>query len=200
MATTVIFAEILIVGLQAIVWVALASVAIFGTHWIDISVLKGWESLATLFVLAIAYTLGIVVDRTADSVFHLFDKKLRRKYISNSFPSAPEMRLRIMSKSEGMSKFLTYMRSRIRIARSTAFNLVLIIISAFILLIATRPAASSTMNKGNLLTLIAVVGIVIITITVFAWARITKAYYRRLVQAYQIVCKKKVGQLQKKCC
>jgi len=192
MATTAIFAEILIIGFQAIVWLALASVTILGTQCVDVSVLKGWESLITLFVLAIAYALGIVVDRTADSVFHPFDRKLRKKYIPDSLPPVSEMRLQIMSESEGMAKFLDYVRSRVRIARSTALNLVLIICT-FVLLSVTRRTISGSLSKVNFLAATVVVGAVVLTLTVFAWARITKTYYRRLVQAYQIVEDKSGG-------
>lgn len=184
MATTAIFAEILIIGFQAIVWLALLSMTILGTPRIDLNLLKGWETLIGLLVLAVAYTLGIVVDRVADSVFDRFDQRLRKDFVPASPPSVHEMRLQVLAESEGMAGFLNYARSRVRIARSTAFNLVLIIVTA-VLWIVTGPVGGS--SKTTLLIFVVLVGVGVLSLTVFAWVRITKTYYLRVVQAYRIV-------------
>jgi len=190
MATTAIFAEILIVGLQALVWLVLASVAILGVPSVDVSSLEGWEGLITLAILAVAYALGIVVDRVADSVFDPFDRLLREKHIPSSPLSVPEMRLRIMSESEGMASFLDYVRSRVRIARSTAFNCALIV-GAAILLDLRREATVGGLVRHEWLVLTMVVGAALSALALFAWVRITKTYNWRLDQAYRIVCEKR---------
>jgi hypothetical protein len=188
MTTTVIFAEIIIIGLQASIWITLVLINLFGTKWININILKGWESLLTVFVLGIVYTLGIVVDRTSDSIFHSFDKKLRKKFISNKHLSVSEMRLRIMLKSESIAKFLEYIRSRLRIARSTSLNFFFITITSVIFLV-----KQSEVNGNNIFSIVLLVasgGIVLMTFLGFIWVRITKTYYKRLDQAYKMMYEK----------
>ena len=81
MTTTAIFAELLVTGLQAIVWLVLASLSVAGLTWIDVGTVatrfKDWASLISVFVLGFAYALGIIVDRVADSLFYPMDKGLR---------------------------------------------------------------------------------------------------------------------------
>jgi hypothetical protein len=190
MTTTTIFAEILIIGLQATVWFAFGSAAVVDIQKIDMSVLKGWEGLITLFVLAIAYTLGTVIDRVADSVFNPVDRRLRKRWIPSSYPQYGEMKLRIMSNNGEMERFLAYVRSRVRIARSTALNCILII-CAVILLRGTNPVSFWALTDTRILTLIVISCIAGLTLTSFTWARIARTYYRRLVEAYDIVQAKK---------
>ncbi|HEY1348808.1 MAG TPA: hypothetical protein VGF67_04195 [Ktedonobacteraceae bacterium] len=65
MATTSLIVETLIAGLQALLWLALGLLLFLGIRWIDFSALKDWVSLILFFVIAVAYTLGIIVERTA---------------------------------------------------------------------------------------------------------------------------------------
>ena len=78
MTTTAIFAEILIIGLQASVWLALFVIWSFRVEVgrIDLSPLKDWSALITVFVVASAYTLGVAIDRLSDGL----DGYLARKY------------------------------------------------------------------------------------------------------------------------
>ena len=73
MTSTAIFAEILVVGLQATVWLTLLCLWIADVNGIPVGSitarlgrLKEWATLITTFVLGFAYTLGIIVDRLAD--------------------------------------------------------------------------------------------------------------------------------------
>jgi hypothetical protein len=187
MATTAIFAEILIVGLQACVWLALFLTAVTGPLQADISFLKGWEGLASTFVLGVAYALGILVDRLADSLLSPVDKRLRDRWLprKKGEPSISQRRLRIMATDEGMAKFLDYLRSRVRIARSTAFNVLLILTGLIVL--GVQEAASYRAPSGNKFLLVAgIIGPLLLALSLFAWARISKTYYRRLDQAYRI--------------
>jgi hypothetical protein len=58
MKTTAIFAELLIVGLQAIVWLVFAGLVFFDVSTIDTALfdeLKNWAALITIFVLSFSY-------------------------------------------------------------------------------------------------------------------------------------------------
>lgn len=54
MTTTAVFAEIIVVGLQAEIWLAILVLAIFGADWVDIGAVDEWATLLTLLVLAAA--------------------------------------------------------------------------------------------------------------------------------------------------
>jgi hypothetical protein len=182
MAVGVIFVEILFTGLQASIWFALILIAIFGTSWLDLNALKGWENLATLIVLAISYALGVMIDRVSDSLFSPLDHKLRKKIIPDKDAPVKEMRLFLISKDDGTSKLLEYTRSRLRTARSTTVN----IFCLFIGLIAYRVMQQSSVFNMTTVFLLAV-SIVGMAISYYSWQRHTKTYYLRLAQAYRVV-------------
>jgi hypothetical protein len=182
MAVSVIFVEILFTGLQASIWLALFLVAIFGSSWIDLNALKGWENLATLIVLALSYALGVLIDRVADSLFSPLDHRLRRKIIPDKDAPVKEMRLFLISKEDGTSKLLEYTRSRLRTARSTTVNIFCLFIGLIVYRVMQQ---SSIFNMTTIFHLAA--SVVGMAISFYAWQRHTKTYYLRLAQAYRVV-------------
>src|SRR6266545_3075634 len=124
-----VFAEILVAGLQALMWVVLAIVAIFGVPTFDTGPTaphKGWEPLLTALALATAYALGVAVDRIADWALRPLDDRIRDRNVPSRYPSVPKMRLFIFSRRESLGKALDYHLSRMRIARSTTVNAAMI--------------------------------------------------------------------------
>jgi hypothetical protein len=93
-ATAVI--EILVIGVQAELWLALLACALspdgHRTALSTLKDLKEWAPLGTVVALALAYGLGVIVDRWADS---LFPRTPNEKL--------PLMRLIVMHKSEGVA-------------------------------------------------------------------------------------------------
>ena len=79
MATTAVFAEIVVVGLQVQALLVLLVLAIFGTEWISLSALADWTALLTILTLAGAYMLGVVVDRIADNVWRSAHRYAERR-------------------------------------------------------------------------------------------------------------------------
>ncbi|SRR5260221_8195813 len=188
MSTTVIFAEILIVGLQALIWIALMILSFFGVDFLSHSSftnLSQWVQLIIVFVLAIAYTVGIFVDRISDSIFNLQDKTLRKTYLSDDLPSVSKMRIYIMSQNSTVNKYIDYIRSRARIARSTAFNLVFI---EFFLLVLYSSKLTSKINS-NLIFVISLLLLAALVTAAYSWKRISRTYYKRLEKAYKILKK-----------
>jgi 8-oxo-dGTP pyrophosphatase MutT (NUDIX family) len=196
MATTAMFIEILIIGLQAVVWVALLAASIFGIKSVQLQNLSDWETLIIVLVFAIAYVLGILMDRLADTAFNKIYKirKLIKPLIRKSTKGdkdetlpAPfgEMRLQIMMQNDTVGKFMDYQRSRLRIARATVLNLPLIIISGIIFLI-TRTNFSSLQ-----IAMFALVGVVLIALSLYVAFRIDTAQTRTIVDAYRIITNKR---------
>src|SRR6266849_5099321 len=115
MKTTAIFVEILIIGIGACVWLTLLVAFLFGATVFDLDKLKGWEGAATAFATAVAYTLGILLDRASDSLGRLLRKLTKRaKTPRRDFGM---MRMRVMLEGGAVGEFLEYQRSRLRIAR-----------------------------------------------------------------------------------
>ncbi len=189
LATTAVFAEILIVGLEVEAWLAFVLLSVFGHEWLfEIDGIKDFAALLTLVVLALAYVLGIIVDRLSDTVLGAFERtglgesvKRRMSKRHGKEKGLSKKRMTVMAKSDGMTSFLDYQRSRWRIARATVLNLVF-----------AGPAAALYLVVGTevdwLWALVpAVSAIVLIPITYFAGVRIQDAWVARLEEAYEIV-------------
>ena len=85
-----------------------------------------------------------------------------------------------MAKSPEMTKFLEYIRSRMRIARSTTFNLVPLILVAVLL---TR--------HQTYWPIVLLAGLVLFVLSVYVSFRISESYHTRLCEAYALVQKDK---------
>src|SRR5437667_8569617 len=129
MATTALFAEILVIGLLALPWVAIAALTGTGTSLATIPDLRGWDAVVLAVGLAFAYALGIVIDRFGDWAFEHWDKTISQSVRlsvgagSNELPERPEVRFRLMDKAPALAmEFLDYARSRRRILRGVSVN------------------------------------------------------------------------------
>lgn len=74
MSITSIFVELLIIGLQAGIWLIALGVCLGGADW-SIYIHTKYSSLLPLITLpafATTYTLGIVLDRISDILFLFF--------------------------------------------------------------------------------------------------------------------------------
>ncbi len=188
MATTAVVAEILIIGLEVEAWMFLAAVAIFGTDWLDAADSTNFAGLLVIVVLSLAYVLGILVDRLADTLVDWFErtrrgKRIKRRLLKNRKFKTPErvskMRLTVMYKSDGIARFLDYQRSRWRITRATVINLAFGGVAGVLYL---------ALNAAWYWLFAPLAGaLVLIPTTYFAGVRIQEAWVKRLSDAYRIV-------------
>lgn len=181
MTTTAVFAEILVVGLEAEAWLAVLILAIFGTEWVDIGAVDQWTALLTILVLAAAYVLGIMVDRLADTLVP--PKKRGHEDDDDGRPGFQDKRLLILHKSggDGMAKFLDYQRSRMRVARGTVFNIALAIPAVVWFLWARTEAAPAWIIGAG------AVGMLMLALAFYTNERINHAYAENLEAAFRIV-------------
>ncbi len=153
MNTTAVFTELLVIGLQAVAWIALAAASFldFGSA---MSALRGWETLVTIVVLAIAYVLGVVVDRIADSLLG----PLRNRTSQRDPDQVGRARMHILKSASPLSSFREYQRSRMRLMRGTTFNLAvaLPIVNIFVWRTAVEPSPLAFIAL-NAVTLIAII-------------------------------------------
>lgn len=151
--------------------------------------MKDFAALLTIAVLALAYVLGIIVDRLADTLLDRFEKTKRGKSIKarmsknrgHEREKVATMRMAVMYASDGMTRFLDYQRSRWRIARATVFNLAV-----------AGPAAALYLAVGTDVALVWVLvplvcALVLIPTTYLAGVLIQDAWVKRLADAYEIV-------------
>ena|GEM_PF-2555239 len=142
MGTTLIIVELVIIGFQVLVWVAL----LLGLDWIPFAKLKDWIPLVGVLALALAYTLGIVFDR----FFGFFTSKIQKKLLnpdshnwckhlrfilpryirtSNYKPDeAKKKRFDIMLKHSDAHRELENIVRQIRLLRATYINTLIIFI------------------------------------------------------------------------
>jgi 8-oxo-dGTP pyrophosphatase MutT (NUDIX family) len=186
-STTAVVAEILIVGLEAEAWLALLVVTIFGAGWIDLATASKFAPMLLVLMLAAAYVLGIIVDRIADTAFRFFNGTGVGQWNNRRFGKASEgwklhahektMRMAVMREGGGMASFVDYQRSRIRVARGTALNLLIGIIIGGVYF-AWREGWGDVVRFEALL-----VGLLLLTVPVAE--RIRAAWLGRLQDAYR---------------
>jgi hypothetical protein len=167
--------EILVVGLQALIWVTILARAFTDDAWLAprLVLAKEWAPLLTVVALSLAYALGVVVDRWADTLFKRQDAAPPEERGNLAM-----RRLTVLHKSEGMAKFLEYQRSRLRIARGMVLNVLLGTPSVIVYL---------ALKKGGAGIVWAfVVGAVALMATLYAANRIHEAWVRRLRDAHLI--------------
>lgn len=188
--TTAAVLEIFIVGIQALVWVLLLALAIAPSH---VRLAEVAESQALTIGVAglLAYALGVVVDRVADTFYTWVREETRAGQIllqgwlgkppkAMILPAFSVMRLRIMGLDDGRARFLEYQRSRLRIARSTVFNLLLALPSSLWYLIARTDMGTAAVAGTELLLL------ALLVLSVLSAERIGDAYHGRLADAYRM--------------
>jgi hypothetical protein len=174
MSTTAIFAELLVVGLLALLGVAVVLAGLFGIPTGTVGLLKDIVIPGALAVLAVAYPVGIGVDRIADSI----GKRLDERWFVPSLPiPEEEMRFRVWGKSQArLIDFLDYARSRRRVARATSLLAIPVCLVLF-----------GYCYWGGWTDFWIACGVLaLFALSLNAWWRIGKMYYSRLHLAYRV--------------
>lgn len=184
MTTTNVFAELLIIGVETLAWFALLIFCLFGYGWVEFSV---FNNLAIAIPLAaLSYVAGIIMDRVSDALLAGADHKIRRSVMGDSgAQSFAALRIYILAQSPYLSADLDYLRSRLRIMRSSLlnFSLLAIIGAAFVLnrlpiTLPTRYTATATVFLS---------GIVLASLSHYAWRASSITYYLRLQTALALL-------------
>ena len=119
MNTTNIFVELVVVGFHTLIWIGVLILA-FVPGYRNLDLEKVLTVNLALPILAMAYILGILVDRITDSLFFAHDLKMRQiEHKQADLPSFLSMRYYILYKSNDIYAQLEYSRSRLRIARAS---------------------------------------------------------------------------------
>jgi hypothetical protein len=122
MNTSILFIELIIIGMQTFVWIfLLVFMQVDSSIIIKLLDNIGGE-IFVIFIIPTCYTLGVFTDRIADTIFSKWNQKLKDKIIPNPNPNIGSMRYIVTEKNESLNRFLDYTRSRIRIARASSIN------------------------------------------------------------------------------
>src|SRR5712692_6329668 len=112
MTTTALFAEILVIGLLALPWTALAIVSA-NEPLISMPLdLHGLDALGVASALAFAYAVGILIDRLGDALFEGSDQRIwqaqrsarrRAQTPPVEYPDRPQLRFQLMQAAPPMA-------------------------------------------------------------------------------------------------
>jgi hypothetical protein len=184
MSTTLLFVELLIAGTQVSVWLALLLVTLFGYSWIPLQRVADWQNIMLVLFLTFSYTLGVVFDRLADSVFEPWNRHLKDKFIPNPPLPIVVMRFEVGKDNKYLNNQFEYTRSRMRIARASAINAVLIAIigTAFALV---RVDGTTSGQKTGLCAATLAVGMCIASLCAFAWRNMMRTYLELVKVNYE---------------
>lgn len=185
MSTTAVFVELLIIGLESLVWLSLLISSLFGLGWMT-TISATFEKVgvfATITVIGLAYVVGIVVDEICDSLIEPWAKRIRDSVQSDTKLKMWDVQAYVFSHSEVATSQLGYMRSRLRILRSSIFNIALVVVFALVFLW-TRAVITVDL-KAALTWFISIVGLLSVSCALFVYRRITLSYWLRTLGIYK---------------
>lgn len=181
MNTTLLFVEIFISGMQGLVWASLLALNLSGYQWlanVKLQELGGWSFLASALIFSFGYSLGIVIDRTANAVYSNWDKKLGAYYFPSKDSELKAVRFQV--ENQNINKALEYIRTRLRIARASSINFLLIMIFSIGLI--SKLDFLSSAEKANYSGIAAVIGLLFVISFVASWYSLTGANYRIVLE------------------
>ena len=188
MDAATLFVEILITGLEAFVWIGLFLSAVFGAQWVvkAIDMFNSAEVFLTTAFLAFAYVVGIIVEELTDAISETWSERLKSSFLNKNSPPFYDMQIYVSTHGGKEDEQFHYLRSRRRILRASAFNIVLIGISALIYLWAqAHDMLIST--KAILSVAILIASITTSILSLFAYKRITGDYVKTIQRSYRIL-------------
>ena len=123
MGTTSLYVELIIIGLETMMWIVSFSIRLTDIKYISI-IVKIVETLpSSIFLLGIMYILGLIFDRVSDLIF----KKTENQIRDNSGLKAKSSIL-IWAESN-QEEYFKFTRAKIRILRASSINIPLFVIS-----------------------------------------------------------------------
>lgn len=123
METTQLYIELIIIGLEASIWMCIFYINIVGNKIMNIITNIVNNLGSSLLLIGILYIIGVLVDRLADVIFQKTENNIRSKSGMKAKSSI------IIWGKNNQSDFANYARTRIRILRASIINIPLIMIS-----------------------------------------------------------------------
>ena len=185
MNTTNIFVELVVIGFHSLFGIGIIVLALAGYRNLDT------EKLLTinlaLPVLALAYILGILIDRVSDRIFISQDYKMRPSGSKEDLPSFLTMRYYILHKSSDIYAQLEYIRSRLRIARASIFNFILLTIASLLFVWLQFGKSYPAQHLFIVSIIILIIGAVLTIASYQSWIGLVKSYSISTTRAYTLL-------------
>lgn len=188
MNTTLLFAELLIAGTQVFIWLFMLVLTLFGYSWIQVQGVADWQNIAAVLLLTFSYTLGVVFDRFADSVFEPWNRHLKNKAIPNPPVPIAVMAFEVAKNNEFLAGQFQYTRSRMRIARASTINIGLITVIAIVFVL-VRIQGMASSDKVGLCVAMFIIGAGIVSLCAYAWRKLMETYLELVKASYEILAK-----------
>jgi hypothetical protein len=181
MSTTSLFIELLLTGVHTFLGLTLLILCFFGFDWINLERIKDSEAVLAILLLPIVYPIGIFVDYIADDVLRPWEIKIRQQFIQNNTQSA--MRLLSELKDPSLAYHLGYIRSKIRISRSSTLNFALMTVTGIAFTV-IRCGGIPNFPFWRALIFEVFFGLSLTLLSFFAWRRFNRSFFRWVAQFY----------------
>ena len=181
MSTTLLFAELLIIGVQAGIWLLLLVLNLTGLDWlqrIQFVAVADWQALIVVILLSLLYVLGIIVDRVADSIFSRWEFRITietlRELKELKLPLVV-LRFATSKDDEHLNHQYEYNRSRMRITRASSVNFALITVFALSLIFVHGQSLPDAL-KWRLSIVVFILGTLLTFAAVYSWRKLMRGY------------------------
>lgn len=188
MSTTEIILEHLISGIQASIWLGLALLTAFGYDWMSWEFIKDMPTELTLSLIAVIYPIGIFIDELADYFSQSFTKKVRESVIQKNIADkkltkndAGNIKIAYILKNTNddfLKVYFGYIRTRIRIARASSLNLLLITIALAIFL-----NYRTLVSTADILVA-AAFSLILTCLAAFVWYQVTRTFVQKQIDNF----------------
>ncbi|RMD63312.1 hypothetical protein D6833_05800 [Candidatus Parcubacteria bacterium] len=189
MSTTTLFVEHLLIGIQATVWLSLLLLSILGIPSPSIRTVFSTEWITVPVSLAIIYPLGIFVDNLADYLLkRTFLPRIRKVVYQREgchLDSLTAMKVIVRSKDVFVTNYLNYIMIRMRLARSTTLNFLLISL-ALVLFTILRLSTQLPNTYLRLVLTEIMVGVGLSFAAFATWWNIASTFERQKIRAYRL--------------
>lgn len=120
MATTSLYVELIIIGLETFIWIASFSLCLTDIKYVSV-IRNIIEKLpASIFMIGILYILGLIMDSFADRMFENLENSIRQKSGLRAKSSV------LIWKNSGQEEYFKFVRPKIRVLRASSINIPLV--------------------------------------------------------------------------
>ncbi len=172
MSTTALAVELLVIGYQTLVWLALAACLSPLCDDTLLKAMKDWKELVIFASVIAAYSSGAIMNGVASRIMSSIESKVIYK---GQRPS--KMRAAILVQKPEAFDHIIKNFDVPRVLRSTIFNILLIGLFLLIHLYSSNATYSQ-------LLLVAVIFVIGTAVAVWAWYELAEDYYTHLSQTY----------------
>lgn len=185
MNTSLVFAELIIIGFEGGIWLAISCATLFGPENLSrfLSYFEKWELLVVVLLLALTYVVGIVIDRFADSRFRRQEHKLDEEIVGGMPVSIPVMRFSLGTQNDFLNQQLEYTRTRMRIVRASTVNF-LLIAASFVFFLLRQMTDLSAAQHWQYMIVAALAGAAFSYSSYRTWKSLIRAHLRLAKEMY----------------